>query len=430
MPNCWYTCLMNSVNKLFDSYTYKVVDYLGDLASYGTQADLRGLPKNTLERFMKCANYIAETLKETGVQNVEVTDKGYVYATIPPSGTNKKTPVIALAVHYDTALENPGNGTKILTHMNYQGGDIRLPKGNITIPASELKDKKGHDIITGRGDNQMGADDKAGAAAAMDLARFLISNSGVEHGEIKLLFTNNEEVGRGVEHLDYRKLGADYAYCVDEGEVGNIFEENFNAEAVSLAIEGLTVHPGYAKDKMVNALLVANELINTLSDKFKSPEESQKREPYLGLNNIEGNWTKVNVHYLLRGFDEKDISKMKKGISDSKKKVLNKYAKATIIEKWDTVHTYKNAGKILKKYPKVNALAYKAYKSVGVRPIKSLVRGGFDGVRMSYQGLPTTNVFSGAMNMHGLNEWTTRQDLELTVRMLANLCHLWGREKK
>ncbi|QQS38486.1 tripeptide aminopeptidase PepT [Candidatus Woesebacteria bacterium] len=420
---------MRKESREFKDYKYNVLSYFEKLASFPTQADPNGLTKLAQKRFAKCATYIATSLKEIGLRDVVLTKEGYVYATIP-SNVKNTSPVVALMAHYDTALENPGNGTKILIHKNYQGGDIKLPKGNIVIAEKDLKGKIGHDIVTGLGDNQLGADDKTGVAAILDLARFLIQQPTIKHGTVRLIFNNNEEVGRGTEYLDYKKLGADFAYCVDAGEVGLLFEENFNAEAVTISLTGETVHPGFAKGKMTNALLVAQEFINILNNNFLSPERSNKREPYLGLNNISGTWTKVDIHYLLRAFDSQDIDKMKTGISEAKQKILKKYKKVQIEEKWDEVHVYKNAGEVMRKFPLVNNMAVKAYKSVGVKPKKDLVRGGFDGVRMSFDGLPTSNVFSAAINMHGLNEWTTRQDLELTVQMLIKLCTLWSKVKK
>ena len=410
----------------FDSYKFNNLVYLERLAALPTQADPKGVPPETLNRFMDCANYIADMLKEFGLVDVEVTDKAYVYATIP--ATKDNVPVIALMAHFDTALENTGEGTSMIIHNNYKGGDITLPHGDVVIPAGELSEKIGHDIVTGSGDNQLGADDKTGVVAIMDAARYLVTHPEIPHGTIKLIFNHNEEVGRGIEFLDYDKLGADYGYCVDAGVVGKLFQENFNAEAVTLTVTGVTEHPGYAKGKMVNALFVADEIISELRNSFKSPEDSEGREPYLGLNSVEGTWTKASLHYILRGFEKSDVKEMKDGIEATVVKTFAKYPKISIESVWDSDHRYENSSEVLAQSPLVNEMAEKAYAVVGVEVVKDLTRGGFDGVKMSFDGLPTTNIFNAAMNMHGLNEWTTRQDMELVVKMIVNLCHLWGKK--
>jgi tripeptide aminopeptidase len=419
----------NALEEAFASFKPNVAEYFVALAKFPTQACPEGLPVEVKERFLACAEYIARNLREIGITEVEVTPQGYVYATIPANGA-ADSPVIAFMAHYDTALENPSEGVEPQIVHNYRTGDIELPHNSLKIPADELREKIGHDIITGDGINQLGADDKAGVAAIMDMARFLTTHPDFPHGSIKLIFNNNEEVGRGTEYLDYDKLGADYAYCVDDGEISNLFEENFNAEAVEIHIAGITEHPGYAKGKMVNALTIAQEIITALRNQFRAPEESEQREPYLGLNAINGTWTHATVKYILRGFDKSDIQAMQSGIDQAITTVSQKYPRATINVRWDQIHRYENAAEILKQHPQVNELAMRAYRAAGVEPHLKLVRGGFDGVRMSFDGLPTTDVFNGAMNMHGLNEWVTKQDLELTVRMLVYLCYLWGQERK
>ena len=412
---------------LFESYEFQSVSYLSQLSQFGTPADLNGLTDEAKKRFMPCAEYVAQELKKIGLEDVVLTEEGYIYATIPAT-TDEDVPVIALMAHYDTALENPGEGTEAILHENYQGGDLSLPNNAVVIPEAELVEKIGHDIITGDGKNQLGADDKAGVATIIDVARFLTEHSDIPHGKVRIIINNNEEVGRGIEFLNYDTLGADFAYCVDDGEVGNLFEENFNAESVTVSIEGVTEHPGYAKGKMVNALNIANELVNILDSQFKGPEQTELREPYLGLNAITGTWTKADVKYVLRGFDTADIDLMQASIEAAINHLSQKYPKANLTQTWDQIYRYENSGEILKKHPKVNELAQKAYRAVGLEPHMKKVRGGFDGVKMSFDGLPTSDVFSAAYNMHGLNEWSTRQDLELTVKMLVNLLYLWSQE--
>ena len=424
------------LEQLLNSYDYKAKDYFLKVVSFPTQADVEEKPQS-LAKFFKCANWIAEELKSAGVKKVEITKQGYVYGTIPsnikenatlPSSHSfgRKTHTIALMAHYDTALENPDSPV-IAMHHKYTSGNIKLPHNNVMIKSTELKGKKGQTVITSDGQAQLGGDDKAGVATVMDVARFLVKNPQIKHGDIKLVFNNNEEVGSGIKYLDFKKLGADYAYCLDNGEVGRLFVENFNAEACDIEITGVTVHPGYAKKQMINALFLVNELVTTLRKQFKAPEDSENRQPYLGLSGIEGNWTKVKAHYILRGFDKKEVVKMQKAIQTEIKKLKKKYPKAKFEVNWDKTHRYQNAGEILKKNPLITEMAKKAYRAVGVKVIPDLTRGGFDGVNMSFKGLPTTNLFNGGMNFHGLNEWVTVEELELTVRMLAHLVELWGK---
>lgn len=415
---------------IFDNYKHQALKYFAELVRLDTTADAAGIPPKTLTRFKACAKRLAELLKSIGLKDVKVSKEAYVYATLPSNMASSNTYTIVLMSHYDTATDHSSENAELAIYENYSGGDLQLKFNDVTVDAAELKDYMGQDIVTGLGNAQIGADDKVGIAEILDAMNFLVQNPEIPHPTIKIVFNHNEEVGRGIEFLDFDLLAADFAYCVDAGEVGNLFQENFNAEEVNIKITGVTVHPGWAKGKMVNAITVARELSNDLAKRFAAPEQSEKREAYLAVREQHGTWAESTLKVMLRAFDREQMDKMKTSIDAKCIELLQQYEGIKIKQEWDQHHRYENAGEILAKYPLVNKVAEQAYAAVGVKTIPDLVRGGFDGVKMSFAGLPTTNVFNGAKNMHALNEWVSVQEMELSVRMLVHLVNAWSNYTK
>lgn len=414
----------------FDKYEYQALKYFAEIVSFDTTADPAGIPPQTLKRFKPCAQKLATLLREIGLEDVKISKEAYVYATLPANLETAKAYTIVLMSHYDTATDHSSEGAQLAVHKHYSGGNIVLDHNGAIVSADELKGYSGQDIVTGLGNAQIGADDKVGIAEILDAMNFLVKNPQIKRPTIKIVFNHNEEVGRGIEFLNFQSLAADYAYCVDGGEVGNLFQENFNAEEVNIKITGITVHPGWAKDKMINAISVARELENELAKDFAAPENSEKREPYLAVREHHGTWAETTVKVMLRAFDREQIDKMKTGIDTICTKLMQKYTGITIDQQWEKHHRYQNSGEILTQHPLVNQVAAQAYTAVGVKPIPDYVRGGFDGVNMSFAGLPTTNVFNCARNMHALTEWVSVQEMELSVRMLVHLVNAWSNYTK
>ena len=407
----------------FSHYSYQAVDYLEKLVEFGTPADPKGLTPAAKKRFQPCAEYLTAELEKLDVP-VKLSPELYVYAHLP--ATVKDAPTIVLMAHYDTALDYPSAGTKLLKHKNYQSGDLILPHNQVTIAAQDLADKQGQTILTGSGDHQPGMDDKCGVAAILDTFCFFAKQPDLARPEIKLVFNHNEEVGRGIEYLDYDYLSADYGYCVDAGEVGKLFVQNFNAKQAEIEITGVVEHPGYAYGKMINALTLARLLAQQLADKFLPPEKSRELQPYLALRQLSGTWTQAKLSFVLRAFEMEQIDQMEQAIKLSLEYLQQLYPGSGWQLDWQKHHQYRNAKQILEQYPELNQKAEQAYQAVGVEVIPDAVRGGFDGINMSFAGLPTSNLFSAAYNMHGLNEFSTVEELQLTVRMLAHLVHLWS----
>jgi tripeptide aminopeptidase len=352
---------------------------------------------------------------------------GYVFATIPATSAKKNIPVICFCAHMDTAPDCSGTNVKPIVHRNWNGSAIVLPDDNLQIITKEnhpyLQERIGDDIITASGLTLLGADDKAGLAIVMDFAHYLMQHPEIEHGNIRILFTPDEEVGRGVEKLDMKKLKADYGYTLDGGELGSIEDETFSADAVKINIYGISAHPGYAKGKMVNSLKVAGEFLAALPKNEWSPETTEGKQGFVHPTFVEGIMEKTTLGFIVRDHNTKQLSAYETRLENILKNVLANYP--SLNYEFEVKEQYRNMKEILEKEPFVTAYAIQAMKNAGVQPRPMIIRGGTDGSRLSFMGLPCPNIFTGEMGIHSKQEYVSVQDMQKAVNTLVELVKLW-----
>src|SRR6478735_3306568 len=410
-----------------EGYIHTVAERFMRYVTIDTQSDPESDKHPTTEKQRELSNLLADELKKMGLKDVQADQFGYVYATIP-STTGKKIPVVCFCSHIDTAPDCSGTDVKPILHKNYNGKDIVLPDDTTQIISkkeySYLKEHKGYDIITASGLTLLGADDKSGVAIIMDMANYLITNNTIQHGEIKILFTPDEEVGKGTAMLDLKKLNADYAYTLDGGEAGTMEDETFSADAVRITIHGVIAHPGYAKNKLVNAIKIAGEIIEALPKDEWSPETTSKRKGFVHPVAINGIAEKATIDFIVRDFDTVELSKHEERLQAIAEKVLKKHSKKATME-FKVTQQYRNMKEVLDNHPKVVAFAKQAYKRAGLKIENEPIRGGTDGSRLSFMGLPCPNLFTGLQAIHSRHEWIGVKDMEKAVEMLVNLVQVW-----
>jgi tripeptide aminopeptidase len=333
----------------------------------------------------------------------------------------------------DTSPDCSGKDVKPIVHKNYNGKNIVLPNstdGQKVILSSQehtdLKNKTGEDIITADGTTLLGADNKAGLAEIMDAVYYLISHPEIKHGAIKILFTPDEEIGRGVDKADLKKLGADFGYTIDGETLGHVEDETFSADAVTITINGFSTHPGFAKGKMQSAIKIASELIEKLPKKKLSPETTEKKEGFIHPVSMSGTIEKMILKFIVRDFSENGLKKHESFLKKHAKNILKKYSKCSF--EFEVHEQYRNMKNILKKHPQVMEYALEAIRRSGIAPIRSSIRGGTDGSRLSYMGLPCPNIFAGEHAFHSKQEWVSIQDMEKAVETIVNLCMIWEEE--
>jgi tripeptide aminopeptidase len=370
-------------------------------------------------------------LIEMGADDVGVNEFGYVLATIPPTTTKTTVPTVAFLAHVDTAPDFPGKDVKPIVHKKYAGKAIRLPddKNQVLDPTiyPELLEAVSKDIVTGSGTTLLGADDKAGVAIVMTLADYLLRHPTIKHGPIRICFTPDEEVGRGVEHLDLNELGANVAYTIDGGGTGEVAWESFSADEAVVTIEGVSTHPGEAKKKgMVNAVHLAARLLAALPREDMAPESTEDRQGYLHPNRIQGNTARVELHFILRDFSLEGLADKGDRLRGLCRGIQASEPRAKITCRIST--QYRNMGYWLKDDMTPVHLADEAIRTLGLEPLDTPTRGGTDGSRLTERGLPTPNLFCGGHNAHGPLEWVAVQDMEASVKMCVELARLWERK--
>lgn len=371
---------------------------------------------------------LAKELVEMGIADAHMDEWGYVYATIP-SNTSKKVPVICFCAHVDTAPDCSGTNVKPLLHKNYQGQDIVLPDdpSQVISPRNHpyLLKRLGDDIITASGLTLLGADDKAGVAVIMELAKRLQEDSSIQHGEIKILFTPDEEVGRGVEHVDIEKLGANFGYTLDGSERGALEFENFSADGVEITIQGVIAHPGSAKGKMINAIKLAAEFLDALPGNEWAPEVTEGREGFVHPTDIKGGAESATLKFIVRDFDTEKLQLHENRLEGILKKILSAYPNCSY--SFVVKEQYRNMREVLDHHPEIIRHVQSAMKACGVEPLSYPVRGGTDGSRLSFMGLPCPNLFTGEMALHSKQEFVSVQDMEKAADVLVNLLLEWER---
>ncbi|TWF37096.1 tripeptide aminopeptidase [Chitinophaga polysaccharea] len=395
-------------------------------AQIDTQSDPLSSTFPTTEKQKDLSRLLVKELLEMGLTDAELDEHGYVYATIP-ANTDKQVPVICFCSHVDTSSDSSGTGVKPIVHRQYDGGDIVLPDDeNVVISAKEhpyLASKKGDDIITASGTTLLGADDKAGVAEIMDAAHFLVTHPEVKHGAIRILFTPDEEVGRGVENVDMKKLGASFGYTMDGGELGSLEDENFSADGAKITVHGISTHPGAAKDKLVSAIKIAGEIVDALPKDSLSPETTEDREGFIHPVRIQGTVEKTEIDFIIRDFETAQLEAHETYLRRVMDKVLAKHpgARATL----KVTEQYRNMKEVLVHHPEVTAYAAEAMRRADVQPLRMSIRGGTDGSRLSFMGLPCPNIFTGEMALHSKQEYVSIQDMKKAVQTIVYLAQLW-----
>lgn len=417
---------MFAANLNMTNYNYTVAERFLRYVQIDTQSDpySKTFPSTTKQKNL--SNILAEELQKMGVTAVELDEYGYVYATIS-SNITKKVPTICFCSHVDTAPDCSGTNVKPILHKNYQGQDIILPDDTTQIISSlhypYLKKHIGCDVITASGHTLLGADDKSGVAIIMDLAHYLLTHPTIPHGTIKLLFTPDEEIGRGTAKLSMQKLNADFGYTLDGGELGVIEDETFNADSAVLDVYGVSAHPGYAKDKMINALKIVGDILMALP-KTLAPETTEGREGFIHPIRIEGLPEKATVEFILRDFTTAGLQQHAQKLHSLATAVIEKYPHTHF--KLNIQEQYRNMKAILEKHPQIVALAEKACTQAGIKVHKQSIRGGTDGSKLSFMGLPCANIFTGMQAIHSKHEWVCVQDMQKAVDVLIKLVQLWA----
>ena len=408
----------------------KVVERFLRYITYDTQSNEESNTTPSTEGQMIFARALKKELEEIGLKEVSLDEKGYLMATLESNlEEDKQVPTIGFIAHMDTSPDMSGKNVKPQLIKNYDGNDIILNEGeNIVLsPADfpELKNYLGEDIITTDGTTLLGADNKAGIAEIITAMEYLLENPDIKHGKIKIAFTPDEEIGRGADFFDVKKFGADLAYTVDGGPIGELEYENFNAAAARISIKGESVHPGTAKGKMVNSILIANELISRLPEK-ETPADTEGYEGFYHLVSIKGNVEETKLHYIIRDFDKVNFIKRKALMEEIVRDLNEKYDKGRIQLK--ITDQYYNMKEIIENNKEIIDIAYQAMEEIGVTPIITPIRGGTDGARLSYMGLPTPNIFTGGHNFHGKYEFIPVFAMEKAVELIVKISELYGQK--
>ncbi len=405
---------------------FQVAENFKRYVQIDTQSDAQSTTVPSTEKQKNLSRLLVEELLQLGITDAHLDDLGYVYATIP-SNTDKKVPVICFCSHVDTSPDSSGTDVKPLVHANYQGQDLVLPDDeNVVIRFSEhpdLKEQIGNDIITASGKTLLGADDKAGVAEIMDAARILMANPEIKHGDIKILFTPDEEIGRGVDHADLKKLGADYGYTMDGERAGTLEDETFSADGVKIKIDGVSIHPGYAKNKMVSALKIAAEIVESLPKDRLSPETTSGKDGFVHPTNLSGTVEEASLGFIIRDHDTANLAKHEAELEKIVKSVLAKYPQAKFT--FEVTEQYRNMKEVLDQHPRVVDIALMSIERAGMKAEKRSIRGGTDGSRLSFMGLPCPNIFAGGHAFHGKQEWVSVQDMQKAVLTILHIVALW-----
>lgn len=411
---------------MFDNYRFTAAERFFRYVQIDTQSDPLSTSHPTTEKQKDLGRLLADELKQLGLADAHMDEWGYVYATIPAT-TDKKVPVICFCAHVDTAPDCSGTNVKPILHKNYQGDDIVLPDDTTQVlRMSEypyLQKLVGHDIITASGTTLLGSDDKAGVAEIMDLANYLMRHKEIKHGEIKILFTPDEEVGQGTAKVDMQKLGADFGYTLDSGDAGALEDETFSADGVQVIIHGVISHPGYAKGKMINAMKIAGEILAALPKDRLSPESTDGKRGFIHPVRIEGIAEKCTIDFIIRDFETAGLQKKEDYLRTQIEERLRTYPKASF--EFNVTEQYRNMKEVLDLHPQVVNYAKEAIERAGLQLKMESIRGGTDGSRLSFMGLPCPNLFAGEQAIHSKLEFISVQDMNKAVETMLHLVKVW-----
>ncbi|SCG82301.1 tripeptide aminopeptidase [Proteiniborus sp. DW1] len=408
----------------------KVVDRFLNYVAIDTKSEYDSQDFPSSKKQFELANLLVKELNELGLKDVSVDENCYVMATLP-SNTDKKVPTIGFIAHMDTSPDMSGENVKPKIVENYDGGDIILNKENNIVLSPkdfpELKEYIGKTLITTDGTTLLGADDKAGIAEIMTAIEYLVNNPQIEHGDIKVAFTPDEEVGRGADYFDVKKFNADFAYTVDGGRLGELEYENFNAAGVKLTIKGRNVHPGSAKNKMINSMEIAMEL-NSMLPENQKPKYTEGYEGFFLLSSLNGDVEETKASYIIRDHF-RDKFEEKKGLMQKVVDFLNaKYGEGTV--HLEIKDQYYNMKEKIEPVMHIVDTAKRAMEELGITPLITPVRGGTDGARLSYMGLPCPNLFTGGHNYHGKYEFIPVESMEKAVEVILKIIELYSKGSK
>jgi tripeptide aminopeptidase len=407
-------------------FDYTVLERFLRYVIIDTQSDPDSPTTPSTEKQKDLGRLLVAELREAGLADAELDAHGYLYATLPATSA-KHVPVVCFCSHMDTSPECPGAGVKPQVVRNYQGGDIALP-GDPTqvIRAAEhptLASQIGNDIVTSDGTTLLGADNKAGLAEIVDAMRFLARHPEISHGTIKVLFTPDEEIGRGVDKVDLTRLAANVAYTIDGETAGQVEDETFSADGATVTVRGVSAHPGFAKGVMESAVRIAARIVDSLPRDRCSPETTEGREGFIYPLKIEAELDSAVLRFLLRDFTETGLNEKAALLEDAVQRVMRDFRRSSY--RFERKQQYRNMKEVLDVHPKVVENAMEAVRRAGLTPVKASIRGGTDGSRLSFMGLPCPNIFAGEHAFHSRLEWVSVQDMQAAVRTIVHLAMIW-----
>jgi len=407
------------------NYNYTVLERFINYAKIDTQSDAHSTTIPSTEKQKDLARVLVKELHSMGITDAELDEYGYIYATIP-ANTDKDVPVICYCAHMDTSPESSGKDVNPIIHKNFDGQPIALPNNGIVLDPAHHPDllaQIGNDIITADGTTLLGADNKAGVAEIMDVAHYFMKNTDVKHGAIRILFTPDEEIGRGADKVNIKKLGAICGYTVDGETLGSIEDETFSADACLVTINGVNTHPGFAKDKMENAVKIAANFIAALPKDAWSPETTSGREGFVHPYELTAGAEKAEITFIVRSFIDAELDLFYNKLHETLQAVMVNYPASTFELK--RVVQYRNMKNILDQNPGIVDYAVEAISRAGIEVKRGSIRGGTDGSRLSYMGLPCPNIFAGEHAFHSKYEWVSVQDMHRAVDTLVHLACIW-----
>ncbi|HEY1007009.1 MAG TPA: peptidase T [Sphingobacteriaceae bacterium] len=412
-----------------ESYQHTVLERFLRYVTIDTQSDPYSGTQPSTEKQKDLSRLLVEELQELGITDAHLDEHGYVYATIP-GNIARKVPVICFCSHVDTSPDSSGSGVKPIVHRNYQGQDLVLPDDPGQVIRMEehpdLQHQIGNDIVTASGLTLLGADNKAGVAEIMDAAAYFMSNPGVEHGPIRILFTPDEEIGRGVNKVDMEKLGADFGYTVDGETLGSIENETFSADGVTVEITGISAHPGFAKGKMESAIRIGAEILASLPKNTLTPESTSGKEGFIHPVAAKATVESATLEFIIRDFETEKLKEHEAVLERTCRSVLENYPNCSFA--FEVREQYRNMKEVLDQHPKVLDYGIRAIERSGLKPKLRSIRGGTDGSRLSFMGLPCPNIFAGEHAFHSRQEWVSVQDMEKAVETIVNIACICAEE--
>ncbi|MFI5135401.1 MAG: peptidase T [Chitinophagales bacterium] len=391
-----------------------------------TQSDPESNAVPSTEKQKNLSKILVEELKAIEISDAHLDEFGIIYATIP-SNTNKNVPTICFCSHVDTSPDCSGTNVNPILHKNYDGKDLLLPKDSSVVirmkDYEDLKNQIGKDIITADGTTLLGADNKSGVAAIMDAANHLMTHPEIKHGAIKILFTPDEEVGHGVDHVDMKKLDAQFGYTIDGETLGTLEDETWSADQVVITITGVSVHPGFAKGKMENAIRIGSAIIDSLPKDKLSPETTEGRDGFIHATSFNATLEQATIKLIIRDFTVDGLHEKENFLKQICEHEIKNYSRSTF--KFEVIEQYRNMNEVLSKFPHVSAYAMEAMRRAGLQPKTMSIRGGTDGSRLSFMGMPCPNIFAGEHAFHSKQEWVSVQDMQKAVETIVHLSMIW-----